>query len=138
MAGELETIEIVSNPGDDSTYSSDGEDNTIIFRATWAALVSVRGADLIFTLGDEEREAFCPQTEDCGTCPVLQIECTYVVQPGDLDERRRLHTASIGPAPLPRKHHAQRLEHQPGNLHHHQHFPGMRVAGYARQSRSQG
>ncbi len=86
MAGELETIEIVSNPGDDQTYSSDGEDNTIIFRATWAALVSVRGADLIFTLGDEEREAFCPQTEDCGTCPVLQIECTYVVQPGDLDE----------------------------------------------------
>ena len=86
LAGELETIEIVSNPGDDDTYSSDGEDNTIIFRATWAALVSVRGADLIFTLGDEEREAFCPQTEDCGTCPVLQIECTYVVQPGDLDE----------------------------------------------------
>ena len=86
VAGELETIEIVSDPGDDNTYSSDGEDNTIIFRATWAALVSVRGADLIFTLGDEERAAFCPQTEDCNTCPVLQIECTYVVQPGDLDE----------------------------------------------------
>ena len=86
LAGELETIEIVSDPGDDGTYSSDGEDNTIIFRATWVQKVSVRGADLVFTLGDEEREAVCPQTPDCNTCPVFNFDCTYEVQPGDLDE----------------------------------------------------
>ena len=86
LAGELDTISIVSNPGSDNTYSSDGEDNTIIFRATWVEKVSVRGANLIFLMGDEEREAFCPQTGDCDTCPVFNFECTYVVQPGDLDE----------------------------------------------------
>ena len=86
LAGELETITIVSNPGSDGIYSSDGEDSTITFRATWVEEVSVRGADLIFILGDEEREAFCPQTGDCNTCPVRNIECTYEVQPGDLDE----------------------------------------------------
>ena len=86
LAGELETIEIVSNPGSDDTYSSDGEDSTIIFRATWVEEVSVRGADLIFILGDKEREAVCPQTPDCNTCPVLTFDCTYEVQPGDLDE----------------------------------------------------
>ena len=86
LAGELDTISIVSNPGSDNTYSSDGEDSTIIFRATWIEKVSVRGANLIFVMGDEEREAFCPQTGDCDTCPVFNFECTYEVQPGDLDE----------------------------------------------------
>ena len=86
LAGVLDTISIVSNPGSDETYSSDGEDSTIIFRATWVEKVSVRGANLIFVMGDEEREAFCPQTGDCDTCPVFNFECTYEVQPGDLDE----------------------------------------------------
>ena len=86
LANELETIEIVSNPGSDQTYSTDEDDNIIIFRSSWTGRVSVRGANLVFTLGDEEREAFCPQTEDCNTCPVFQFECTYEVQPGDLDE----------------------------------------------------
>ena len=86
LAGELKTIEIVSNPGSDDTYSSDGEDSTIEFRATWVQKVSVRGANLVFILGDEEREAFCPQTPDCNTCPVFSFKCTYEVQPGDLDE----------------------------------------------------
>ncbi|MXY54072.1 MAG: hypothetical protein F4Y86_16310, partial [Gammaproteobacteria bacterium] len=82
LAGVLDTISIVSNPGSDGTYSSDGEDSTIIFRATWVEKVSVRGANLIFVIGDEEREAFCPQTGDCDTCPVFNFECTYEVQPG--------------------------------------------------------
>ena len=86
LAGVLDTISIVSNSGSDETYSSDGEDSTIIFRATWVEKVSVRGANLIFVMGDEEREAFCPQTGDCDTCPVFNFECTYEVQPGDLDE----------------------------------------------------
>ncbi len=86
LAGVLDTISIVSNPGGDGTYSSDGEDSTIIFRATWVEKVSVRGANLVFVMGDEEREAFCPQTGDCDTCPVFNFECTYEVQPGDLDE----------------------------------------------------
>ena len=86
LAQELETIRITSNPGSDDTYSSDGEDSTIVFEAEWALQVSVRGANLVFIMGDEEREAFCPQTEDCNTCPVFRFECTYEVQPGDLDE----------------------------------------------------
>ena len=86
LAQELETIRITSNPGSDDTYSSDGEDSTIVFEAEWALQVSVRGANLVFIMGDEEREAFCPQTEDCNTCPVFRFECSYEVQPGDLDE----------------------------------------------------
>ena len=98
LAGELDTISIVSNPGSDNTYSSDGEDNTIIFRATWVEKVSVRGANLVFMMGDEEREAFCPQTGDCDTCPVFNFECTYEVQPGDLDEDGiSIQAASVKP-----------------------------------------
>ena len=86
LAQELENIRITSNPGSDDTYSSDGEDNTIVFEAEWALRVSVRGANLVFIMGDEEREAFCPQTGDCDTCPRDRFECSYEVQPGDLDE----------------------------------------------------
>ena len=86
LANELNEIQIVSNPGSDQTYSTDEDDNTIIFRTDWTGRVSVRGTDLVFIMGDEERAAFCPQTGDCDTCPVFQFECTYEVQPGDLDE----------------------------------------------------
>ena len=86
LAQELENIRITSNPGSDDTYSSDGEDSTIVFEAEWALRVSVRGANLVFIMGDEEREAFCPQTGDCDTCPRDRFECSYEVQPGDLDE----------------------------------------------------
>ena len=83
MANELVDIVIVSNAGSDQTYSAE---DVITFETEWTGRVSVRGTNLAFTLGDEEREAFCPQTGDCDTCPVFRFLCEYTVQPGDLDE----------------------------------------------------
>ena len=86
MANELVDITITSNPGSDDTYSSDGEDSTIVFRSEWTGRVSVRGADLVFMLGDEEQRANCPSSDERGVGPELQFDCMYEVQPGDLDE----------------------------------------------------
>ena len=134
LAQELENIRITSNPGSDDTYSSDGEDSTIVFEAEWALRVSVRGANLVFIMGDEEREAFCPQTGDCDTCPRGPLRMLIRGAARGSGRRRHLHT---GGCPLQGQHHAQQLQHQPGVLHR-RNQPGMHVPRPAGPGRAQG